>query len=359
VSILEAILFLAFVPIVIFAYVNKYQTLDNAVMYSIIILLCIASAFQYFIWDPVDYSQYKIIFQKYPDGFSSIYTQGHEPGFNFFTWLFKSLNFSFESFIFFIVLVSFYGIVHISKLFNKDKLLIFLSIITLVVSFNLFFNLYRQAISASLLLIALMHNGHIIKRVLIVMLATLFHISAIILFPYFIVQNRKSPVFLIASMTLSLLLFFIGIDDVIFYVVSLMSSFTDNIPYSSFARVEGNVFSSDKVQYAYRSYYFLSIFLIVLFAFNHKKGVEKIKHISSEIQWRLINFLAYGVIIYSATYSIGALSRLGIYFYIIIPIILFLVSRLFFNYSAAKILLVCFSCFGLFGLFLVKNIYLT
>ena len=358
-SILEVALFLAFVPIVTFTYVNNNQALDNTVMYFIIILLSSASAFQYFIMDPVDYGQYKIIFNSYPDSFSSIYTQGHELGFNFLNWLFKLLNFSFESLIFFIVLILFYGVVQVSKLFNKDKLLIFLSIITLVVFFNLFSNLYRQAIATSIVLIALARNRSIVRQFAMVLLATMFHVSAIIIFPYFIVQNRKSPVFLIAIMTLSLLLFFIGIDDVIFYVISLMSSFTDNISYSSFARVELNALSSDKVQYAYRSYYFLSIFLIVLFVFNHKKGVEKIKHVSSEIQWRLVNFLAYGVMIYSATYSIGAFSRLGIYFYIIFPIVLFLVSRLFFNYSAAKILLACFSCFSLFGLFLVKNIYLT
>jgi len=358
-SILEVVLFLNFVLVCIFAYVNKYQALNNVVMYSIIILLSGASAFQYLVMDPVDYGQYKIIFNNYPDSLSSVYIQGHEPGFNFLNWLFKLLNFSFESFIFFITFFLFYGVVQLLGLFNRDKLLIFLSMITLVVFFNLSSNLYRQAIATSLVLMALAHNRSILKQLAMVLLATMFHISALITLPYFAIQGRKSPVFLLTVVTLSLLLFFIGLDKVVLYFVNLMSILTDNISYSSFARIESNMLSNDKVQYAYRSYYFFSIFLVVLFAFNYKKGKGEVKCASLETQWRFVNFLAYGALIYSATYSIGAFSRLGIYFYIISPIILFFVSKLLLNYSSAKIILVCFSCFSCFGLLLVKNIYLT
>jgi len=353
---LEIILFLNFIIISIFAYVNKYKALDSAVMYFLSILLCSASAFQYLILDPNDYNQYKIIFQKYPDGFSSVYMQGHELGFNFLIWLFKLLNFSYESFIFFIVLVLFYGIMHVLKLFNKDKLFIFLSIITLVVSFNLTSNLYRQAIAVSIVLMVLVRNRSFVSQFAIVLIATMFHISAITMLPYLFMQKNKSLQVLFIILLLSLVLYFARIDGILLNIIGVFPTYVEFIPYSSLTRVAHNIEGSDKIQYAYRSYYFLSTILILFFVFNYKKIANR-GFISMQANWRFINFLTYGVFLYGATYKIGSMSRLGIYFYILIPIILYICLNSVLNNRDSKIILMCFSYASLLGLFFVKNLH--
>lgn len=358
-SFLEITLLASFAYLIFLSLIMRYSRLDKIIIYSLALIICWFSSHQYLIWNPVDYTQYKYIFENFPVSFYSIFFLGHEPGFNLMIVIYKLLGINFEFFIFTMALFTFYGVVRLAELFGNDKLIILLSLITLVVFFNITFNLYRQGVAASLVLLALISHENSYKKLLIVSCAALFHISALVMLPYFFIQNKKSDMLLVFMMILSSTFFLLKIDDLILYSVSTISSLTDAMPYSSFSRVEQNVMSNNGIFYAYRSYFFLSIILVLLFAFNHKNLANRVKIIPLGMQWRLINFLAYGVLIYSATYSIGSLSRLGIYSYLIIPIIIFLVSNLFFNYRTSKIILVCFSCFSLAGLFLVKNLFIT
>jgi hypothetical protein len=351
---LEAIIVVFYVGLAAVAYTNKYKNVDTLLLYFLVFGLCWLSSVQYLFFDPSDYLQYNIIFNNYSATLENFLSAPHEPSFNLLILAFRALNLDYESFIFVITLILFCGILAISNIFDKERVLIFISIITLITCFNLVFNLYRQAIAVSLVLIALIYRGSAYKKFAILVAAISFHISALAIVPYLALQNNRSSLILYVSVILSFILFFVKIDSVIIYIISYAGALSEPISYSSLTRVQMNVLNTSGVALAYRSFYILSLLLILLFA-HKKRNLSRV--VGGEMQWTLINYFTYVVVLYSVVYRVGSLSRLGIYAFIIIPPVLYIVLNMYFSKKDSKSILFSFSIVSLLGLFSVKNVY--
>ena len=353
---LEAIIVVFYIGLAAVVYTNKYKNVDSFFIYFLVFIFCWLSSVQYLFVDSADYIQYNIIFDNYSDTLKSVYMSGHEPGFNLLLFTVRALNLDYESLIFVITFMFFFGIIRISGIFGKERVLIFISIITLITFFNLVFNLYRQAISVSLVLVALVYRGSAYKKFAILLVAVSFHISALAIIPYLALQNNRSSLVLYASVILSFIFFFVKVDSAIIYIISYAGSLSDSISYSSLIRVQMNVLNTSGVVLAYRSFYILSLLLILLFAYKNR-NISRV--VSVEMQWTLINYFTYVVVLYSFVYRVGSLSRLGIYAFIILPPVLYIVLNMFFSKKDSKSILFLFSIVSLLGLFSVKNVYLV
>lgn len=231
-----------------------------------------------------------------------------DPLFTLFSKLFKSLGINYRIWIISINIFFIYSIYRFILNWSKDYFLSYIAFISLGYLF-LSFSLLRQTMALSFILFSykpLLENKKI-KFLLFVLIAALFHWSALIFLLSFFIINVKIKIrHFFYIITFYIISFFI--DDVI---TGIISFFGNSL---SFFYVGERLLmysgSNETLNYTRIIIYSL-IFMFVFFQENKDENYDK-----------LISFLFFGLIINIFSTIIGEFFRLAIYFDIVSVILI-------------------------------------
>lgn len=179
--------YLIILSILIVAYLeNKY--LKNLYISIVLILLI-----YYFRYDSgVDFASY---YEVYNEIQTDLYYKFDAPFFYYLTLFFNREHISYRNYLFVISLIHFMPIIYIMHK-KIDKRMRWLFVFLYLIIYELFFSnlsLLRQSIAISFVFLALnIKNKFIFNRILLIIVATLFHKSAIIFFIFLFFKPPKN-----------------------------------------------------------------------------------------------------------------------------------------------------------------------
>ena len=170
----------------------------------------------------LDYDAYRNFFQTIttnPD-------MHMELGFRFFTLILNLLDFDYQIMFFIVSLVTISLFVYFYYNYSKLPLLSIFLFLTMPLYFLLSFNTIRQCLAIAIFTLAIKYilNKSFIKFLIILIIASLFHKSALLMIPlYFINKPPSLKLYLVLSFIFMSLLFFIEVlvDFVGFSVIYL------------------------------------------------------------------------------------------------------------------------------------------
>ena len=238
----------------------------------------------------------------------------HEPAFTFITYLLNKINA--QDYIFNIILaiitVAFF------YFYFKNNKYFYWFVFYLYTSGFLFFmmNGVRQSIAFSIFLFSLkyVHSGNIIKFIFILVLSSMFHYSAILLFPVYFVRflsDIKYP-FLIAMCILS---FFISP----FGIIEGTSSYLSLLPKNYGSYLYKMNLKETKFSLGFLFYNFLNFYIIYL----------KSKITFNDYNRIIFNLYFIGILFVNLTWESVVLQRYNIYLlYLQIPVMSYISYKL-------------------------------
>ncbi|WP_181186397.1 EpsG family protein [Orenia metallireducens] len=330
----------------VFKNLRKYRKL---ILYAIIIILTIFVASRS---NTPDYLNYKKAFTEVSTNISDVFIEAKktnmEVGYIFLNIIFKNIINNFELFSFFIAFIT------IFLTFKAYEKLSIYPLISILIYISYLFLLQpmtqiRNALALSIILNALVYveKKQLLKYILMVFFASLFHISSIIFLPVFFFNKIK------LNKEVSYIIFF--------SLIILLLSSNFNILILKFAKIlpRENIISRKIIYYYYSQSYgsglegfsvrvLLSMFILFLTIFFEGILRKKLKY------YNLILILLFGSFffrLYSSHFSI--MLRLANVFGVIEPIILPSFLLLFKNRFLKLIYIMLLDAYCFFSMFSV------
>lgn len=259
-----------------------------------------------------------------------------EPGYSFMANIVYYTNFS--SVLFFLIFAIITNFLFIKGFFRYDNtfLAIFIYLTGTIFYFNTF-NIVRQMCSASIFMFAIKYieNNNLKKYVLAILSASLFHVSAIILIPfYYILKPIYNKNVLLALLIGSILLGQVFRVD----MTSILSQF---IPIYEIYFDDENIVNSES------GYLTLFINLVLLGILLFDKSNKSIKDNIA------FNLFFIGVLFYNLIPSFFFIYRFAVYFIVFCPIVLPTLNKVLPKKIWSLTLILGFGV--MFFLFLVQN----
>jgi hypothetical protein len=267
-----------------------------------------------------DWNAYFDIYNKIKN-FEDIFTNRQEKGYLFFVYLFNLLSLNFNVFILFLFSLSFVLKYNVIKKYSTNiqlSLLIYFYTVFLIYDLNGI----RQGVALSLIFISI---NSIIERklhvfLLLLLCASLFHMSALVFFPFYYLYNIKINNKVIVITTVVVLILSIPLRNLI-----LSSSLVQGLlALDQLNHYSVYVTSNDYVQnvsiISAATFQRLFIFFSFLFFYENIDASENVKRFLKNVYF--LSVLLYLLLSFSAEYA----ARLGFYYKIfeilIIPLVI-------------------------------------
>ena len=242
-----------------------------------------------------DAFEYKLLYDyiSINNGMLPSYLANKELGFSFFNLIANYLGFDYLSFSSFYLSLS--AIIVFFQFKNNPKLMLFLLYFLISSGYFMWIsNGMRQAMAISIVMIAIgcINKESFSKYFIFIFIASLFHVSALIMLPFYFVKHfscRYLFVFLIFSTLLKLLGVNLINADFINQMIIFIPGFNEYYHYLDSAKLSLNSDVGFQVVYMLKTLFFIFVFYISSFKDDESKSVIYLKFGS-------LSFIAYNLV---------------------------------------------------------------
>jgi len=327
---------LLILTIIDFYNIKRYQAIF--ILFLIGIALILFSGLRYD--TGFDYFNYKNNFILFKKG-QGIFNKSFEPGFSLLVIILNKLRANYQ----WVLIISAILAVTLKLAFiKKYSPYIFLSVLLYYSRVYLFNDLgqIRQGIALGIILWSLVYllERRFIKFTLVVLLASLFHVSALIFFPvYFLVNHKFNKIYLFIILIISYLLGNIDFKNI-------LSDLLSSLPWFISGKLSYYLSIENRIGLTFSALF--RILIVILYMF-----VEKDIQCDNSFKNTVFNLYYVGVIFYLSLNSLPQLAGRGSNYYqefeiLLIPLIITGFKKAYY-FKFAFVLFICF--YSLWGLY--------
>jgi hypothetical protein len=317
----------------IFNSINQ-QNVKNAVL-ILSIIYGLIFGFRYGYISSTDYLHYISMYDTFPDDYLDRGMSRVEPFFAILIIYGNKLNFSAESFLFFISILFNLFIGIFSNKFSKNGIITFLLMTTTSFYFNFASNIIRQGLAFSLFILGVQSERKKNKFIFFLLAIFTHYTAAFAVLAYIIskyLKSENSRFFILVSLISCPLLFFVKPEYLFRLFGTLIAGF------QIFEKASGNI---DSGEYVKTGRFYFTILLIILIATTiyYKKIISKIKYdkiFNCAIFEDIYRFSVISIVFFPLLSQFSVFVRISSYSLFFIPLFINVLSSTCFVKKQAR-----------------------